>query len=141
MPHPEITMTQEGIHNPAEPRHYMRLKPVKGRVRVLREGAVLADSSRALRLLEVGKDLYDPVFYFPEEDVKAQLLPNDAKTHCPLKGDAAYFDLVGAEGRIAEQKIAWTYGEPFGFAEGLAGLIAFYADKVVFEEYPAGYDG
>jgi len=136
MSHPEITMTKEGIHNPAEPRHYMRLKPVKGRVRVLRDGEVLAESTRAVRLLEVGKDLYDPVFYFPEDDIKATLLPNEVTTHCPLKGDAAYFDLADQDGSIREERIAWSYPAPFDFAQGLRGLVAFYTDKVSFEESP-----
>ena len=32
-----------------------------------------------------------PVWYFPEDDLRADLLePSEKKTHCPYKGDATY---------------------------------------------------
>jgi uncharacterized protein (DUF427 family) len=57
----QVTLSRDTIHNPDDPRHYMRIKPVKGRVRILLGGRVLADSTDALRLLEAGHDVYDPV--------------------------------------------------------------------------------
>lgn len=136
MSHAEITMVQEGIHNPSDARHYMRLRPAKRHVRVLYKGQVLAESAKAVRLLEVGKDLYDQLFYIPEGDVKARLQRNDTKTHCPIKGDAAYFDLIDESGTVVQEKIAWTYPEPVDFAQGLKGLMAFYPEHVVVEESP-----
>jgi uncharacterized protein (DUF427 family) len=125
-----ITLVSQGIHNPAEPRHYMRLKPVAGRVRILAAGRALAESSRAMRMLEVGKDLYDPVIYVPRDDVLAPLAAvPDRSTHCPLKGDASYFRLEGDD-----DPIAWTYDRPLPFASMLDGLVAFYPDRVVVEE-------
>ena len=137
MPNSDITLSKETIHNPDEPRHFMRLKPVAGRVRVLRDGVVLADTTDAMRVLEVGKDVYDPVFYLPERDVSAPLGPNPRSTHCPLKGDAVYFDLLGPSGEVQQPEIAWSYAAPFDFAAGLAGRIAFYARHVTVEEAPA----
>ena len=137
MPNTDITMSKETIHNPAEPRHFMRLKPVAGRVRVLRDGAVLADTANALRVVEVGHDVYDPVLYLPREDVTAQLGPNPRSTHCPLKGDAVYFDLLGPDGEVQQPEIAWSYAKPFDFAADLAGRVAFYAKHVTVEEAPA----
>ncbi len=132
----DVTLATATIHNPAEIRHFMRLKPVGRRVRILRDGAVLAESTGAVRLLEVGRDVYDPVIYVPRADVRASLGPNDTSTHCPLKGDAAYFDLLDETGTVAQPKIAWTYPQPFDFATELNGLVAFYADQVTIEESP-----
>lgn len=136
MPHPEVTLVETAIHNPAEPRHFMRLKPVEGRVRILRDGEVLADSAAALRVLEVGRDLYDPTLYIPVGDVRAALAKTAKSTHCPIKGDAVYFDLVDAEGGTLQPEIAWSYPEPIAFAAGLSGRIAFYARHVTIEESP-----
>jgi len=131
-----VTLVTAAAHNPAEPRHFMRIKPIERRVRVLRDGAVLAESTAAVRLLEVGKDIYDPVVYFPRQDVSDALKRNDHSTHCPLKGDAAYFDLQGADGSVAAERIAWSYETPFDFAAELAGLVAFYGNAVTVEEAP-----
>ena len=136
MPHPDVTLAQEAIHNPGEPRHFMRLKPVGRRVRIRLGDEVLAETARALRVLEVGKDLYDPVLYVPDEDVVARLGPNDLTTHCPLKGDAAHFDLIGEDGTVRQPKIAWSYRETLDHASGLAGRTAFYTDRLTVEEAP-----
>jgi uncharacterized protein (DUF427 family) len=86
MSHPEITMSEETTHNPNESRHFMCAKPVPRIVRVRRGGKVIAESNNVLRITELGKDMYDPVFYFPKEDIIASLIPVEGKTsHCPLK--------------------------------------------------------
>ena len=137
MGHADVTMVANAIHNPAEPRHFMRIKPVDRQVVIWRDGERLAETTRAVRLLEAGKDLYDPVLYLPAEDVSPRLKPGDAPaSHCPLKGDAAYFDLVGPDGAVLVPKIAWSYPDPFDFASELAGRIAFYASQVTVEEVP-----
>ena len=131
-----VTLVTGAAHNPAEPRHFMRIKPIERRVRILRDGAVLAESTAAMRLMEVGKDIYDPVIYFPRRDVSDALKPNDHSTHCPLKGDAAYFDLCGEDGSVLAERIAWSYETPFDFAAELTGLVAFYGNAVTVEEAP-----
>ncbi|MEZ5774293.1 MAG: DUF427 domain-containing protein [Hyphomicrobiaceae bacterium] len=133
-----ITQSTKTIHNPDEPRHFMRLKPAGKRIRILREGRELAVSDRALRLLEVGKDVYDPVLYIPPEDVRADLLVRDKRTFCPLKGHASYFDLAAADGRAPVPEIAWSYRDTLPFAREIDGLVAFYGDKVTIEESPSG---
>ena len=65
----QVTLATATIHNPEEPRHFMRIKPAGRRVRVLRGDQVLADSTAALRVIEAGRDLYDPVLYLPRADV------------------------------------------------------------------------
>lgn len=130
-------MVAKAIRNPAEPRHFMRIKPVERRIVVWMEGEMLAETTGAVRVLEVGKDLYDPVLYLPAGDVTPRLRRNeDASSHCPLKGDAVYFDLLDAEGAVQVPKIAWSYAEPFDFAAELAGRVAFYARHVTIEDGP-----
>ena len=131
-----VTLAKETIHNPDEPRHFMRIKPVKGRVRVLYDGRVLAESTRALRVLEAGRDFYDPVVYFPASDVRANLLPVETRTFCPLKGHASYFDLAADGGRVEAPQIAWSYRETLEFAHALRDLVGFDASQVEIEEHP-----
>ena len=139
--HPNITLSDRAIHNPDDPRHFMRIKPVAGHVRVLCDGRVLAASDDALRLLEVGRDFYDPVFYLPLSDVQATLLEADKHTRCPLKGEASYFHLASATGAVEVAEIAWCYRSTLELAHELEGRVAFYASKVVVEEHPAPGNG
>ena len=124
------------IHRPEAPRHMMRIKPAERRVRVRLGQRTLAESTRALRLIEIGRDVADPVLYLPLEDVVATLAESGRSTHCPLKGDTTYFDL--ADGTA--DAIGWSYTRPLPFAAELAGHIAFDAARVTFESAPPGED-
>ena len=46
---------------------------------------------------------HQPIYYFPPEDVRADVLePSDRHTHCPKKGDASYYTIRGRrDGRDA----------------------------------------
>ena len=104
----DVTLVEQAIHNPGEPRHFMRIVPAGGRRTATIDGAVLADSADAVLVKEVARDIYDPVVYFPRQDVDmAKLALIDKTTHCPLKGDTEYFD-VTADGRTVAQA-AWSY--------------------------------
>lgn len=134
----DITLAPGTVHNPHEPRHFMRIKPVDGRVRIRRGGDVLAESDTAVRVLEVGRDFYDPVFYVPEGDIGVDLARSSAaSTHCPIKGEAVYFDLLDAAGTPVLEAIAWAYPDPVAGAEALAGRVAFDAAHVTIEQSPA----
>lgn len=134
MPPPSATET---IHNPSNPSHFMRLKPMRRRVRVLYGETPLLETDAAIWLLEIGRDVYDPVIYAPISAATAALAPSAAPaTRCPLKGEATYFDLVDDAGALQCEKIAWTYAAPFDFAADLAGLMAFYPDHVAIESRP-----
>jgi uncharacterized protein (DUF427 family) len=122
-------MSTKTIHRRNAPEHFMRIKPVAGKIKIERNGQVLAASSRALRLTEMGHDLYDPVFYIPKSDVSAELVTVPGKTtHCPLKGDACYFTLD------EEEPIAWSYDRPMDYSEEIRDFIAFYGNKVTISE-------
>lgn len=107
----------------------MQLDRVQQRVRIFYAGSEIATTDRALRLLEVGRRLYPPQYYIPEGDIVARLVSVDRQTHCPLKGDAAYFDLLADDAATGEA-IGWSYPEPLEFASELAGHIAFDPRRV-----------
>ena len=124
----DVTLVKNAIHNPNEPRHFMRIVPAGGRRIASVGGHVVAESEAAVVVKEVGRDIYDPVVYFPRSDVDmATLTTIDKSTHCPLKGDTEYFDLVVGDNRIAEA--AWSYVKMVAGDE-LKELIAFDSSKV-----------
>ncbi|MGH1347055.1 MAG: DUF427 domain-containing protein [Nannocystales bacterium] len=128
------SMVQGAIVRPDEPRHFMVLEPVEGVVTARVGGRVLARSSAALRVREVGKRIYDAVIYFPPQDVEAAALqPTSVVTTCPLKGTAAAFDVAGE--RVLE-RAAWSYQKTHDFDGRIAQLescVAFDASVVTIE--------
>ena len=123
------------ICRPDAPNHFMVLRSIDRLVKIrLPNGDLLAESDRAIRLMESGKSLYDPVIYLPRDDVTVDLNLEDKQTRCPLKGSAAYFGI--SNGQDNHESIAWSYPEPLEFAEPIKGLVAFYGSKVVVEEHP-----
>jgi uncharacterized protein (DUF427 family) len=109
-----------------KPDHRVDLLPEARRVRVTFAGAVIADSSAALRVEETG---HGPVHYVPEKDVRTELLhATEHKSYCPFKGDCSYWT-IDAGGRRAENAV-WGYRTPYDEASGLAGHYAFYGSRV-----------
>jgi uncharacterized protein (DUF427 family) len=67
------------------------LQPVPQRI-IIRLGRVLvADTSRALRVLETH---HAPTYYLPLPDIHATLRPAQGSSYCEWKGVARYFDMV-----------------------------------------------
>jgi uncharacterized protein (DUF427 family) len=111
--------------------HAIDVTPFGGRVRVRIGGGIVADTAHAL-LLEEGA--LPPVFYVPRGDVHMdRLAPSATTSHCPFKGDAAYFN--AAEG---PDDVAWSYEAPLPAAAAIAGHLAFYPDKAEVETVPFG---
>ena len=96
------------------------------RVRVAFAGEVVADSTDAHLLFETR---HLPVYYFPKKDVRFDLLSaTEHRTHCPYKGDAAYWT-VRVGDRVAENAV-WGYPEPFVEVAEIADYVAFYWNKM-----------
>jgi uncharacterized protein (DUF427 family) len=96
------------------------------RIRARLAGETIVDSRRAKLLHEQG---HLPIYYFPEDEVRMDLLePTDHTTRCPFKGQARYWS-ARAGGRLAENA-AWAYPDPIPEAPPLAGYVAFYWDKL-----------
>jgi len=96
------------------------------RLRVMFNGEVVADTTRGQYLRE-SKHL--PVYYFPLEDVRRDLLvATDQSTHCPFKGDAAYWT-VKVGNREAENAV-WTYPTPYDEVAEIKDYVSFYWDRM-----------
>jgi uncharacterized protein (DUF427 family) len=106
--------------------HWVEVEPSPRWVRVEFNGATIADSKRAKLLRETG---HRPVYYFPREDVRMDLLtPTDHHTRCPFKGDASYWTIQVGD-RTAENAV-WSYAEPLPAREDIKGYVAFYWNQV-----------
>jgi uncharacterized protein (DUF427 family) len=96
-------------------------------VRVVLGGIELADSARALRVLETS---HPPTIYVPPDDVRSEhLTPAAARsTWCEFKGAARYLDAVVDRNRV--ESVAWTFGDPALGYEALRDHVAFYPGRV-----------
>jgi uncharacterized protein (DUF427 family) len=106
--------------------HPITVTPARNRWRAYFNGHVIADTGDALILQEAS---YAPVVYFPREDVSMEYMSRtDRRTHCPHKGDAAYYSIL-MDGAFAENAV-WTYETPYPAMTAISGRLAFYPDKV-----------
>lgn len=105
-----------------------RIEPLKRRVRVLFGGQTVAESVRAVRVLETSSP---PTIYVPPDDVRMDAIrpaADDRQTWCEWKGRASYVDVaVGA--RVAE-RAGWSYPNPRKDFEPIAGWLSFYPGRV-----------
>ncbi|WP_269714578.1 DUF427 domain-containing protein [Caulobacter sp. NIBR2454] len=113
--------------------HPLRLERKDGRVQVLFEGHLIADSDDVVVLREADMA---PVFYFPRQDVEMVVLrKNDIVTQCPYKGAATHFTVM-RDAKIIE-RFAWSYEQPKSEVFGIGDRIAFYPEHVEFREIAA----
>lgn len=109
---------------------HIRILPSKGTWVIRANGAVIGESRKALELYEGARG---PVIYFPREDLAMALMDRTAtQSTCPWKGKASYFSLATESGTIRDA--AWSYETPKAGADGIAGHLAFYPDKVTLEQ-------
>jgi uncharacterized protein (DUF427 family) len=94
------------------------------------------DSRRVKMLHEHG---HLPLYYFPEEDLRADLLEaTGTATTCPHKGEASYWS-VRVGDRVAEDAV-WAYPDPVESARALAGYRSVHwsaMDEWLEEDEPA----
>ncbi len=122
-----------------------RLDPVEKPIEAFFAGERIVSTTRAYRVLETS---HPPVYYFPPEDVRMDLLrPVEGGSYCEWKGGAEYLDLVVGE-RVA-RKVAWRYPRPTPAFGPIAGYLAFYARPLDYatvggdrvEPQPGGFYG
>jgi uncharacterized protein (DUF427 family) len=117
---------EEVFTHPRDPYTRIDILPSSRHVRVEVDGVTIAESASPRLLFETGLPVR---YYLPKTHVRLDLLtPTDSVTHCPYKGQAEYWS-VRAGDRVHED-LAWSYRAPLPESGRVAGLIAFYNDRV-----------
>lgn len=99
-----------------------RTEPAARRIRVVFGGLTIADTDRALRVVETG---HPPVYYVPPEDVLVEHLERtDMQTVCEFKGVAIHY--AARTGDRREAVAAWCYPDPTPAFAAIARYLAFY---------------
>lgn len=116
---------EEVFTHPRSPYARIDVLPSSRHVVVTSGDTVLADSTHAHVLHETG---LPPRWYIPRVDVRMDLLSlSETVTHCPYKGTTVHFTApVGGEA----VDVAWSYPTPLPESIRVAGLVAFYDDRV-----------
>ncbi|PDS31057.1 DUF427 domain-containing protein [Rhizobium phaseoli] len=118
-------MSEKSIRIPG-PDHPITVEYNPCRVVVTLGGRTIADSRDVLTLREAS---YPPVQYIPRRDVDMSLLRRtDHSSHCPYKGDAAYYSIV--PGGERGENAVWTYEAPNAAVSNIKDHLAFYPDRV-----------
>ena len=117
---------EEVFVHPRDPYSRIDIVPSGRRVRVEIEGVTVADTTNASFLFETGLPTR---YYIPKTDVRMALLtPTDLATACPYKGTARYWSAT-IDGETHDN-IVWGYDSPLPESQKVAGLVAFYNEKV-----------
>lgn len=99
-----------------------RLETSTRHIQVIFGGVTIADTWRALRVLETS---HPPVYYLPPDDVRMEFMFHSSyHSYCEWKGTASYYT-IKVNGRSAS-RCAWTYFSPEQTYRTMAGYIAFY---------------
>lgn len=116
-----------------EKRHYAVMDSYNRKLTIKIKDEILAETTNAIILKEVGKGVYDPVFYVPKEDLVTELVPeNERSSTCPIKGAASYWNLETP----TENYFAWSYEEPLPRAKKIKGYVAFNMEYVTLISEP-----
>ena len=111
------------------PGYRVELVPWRGRGRVRLGDRVLAASEACLIVKESD---HAAQLYFPEASVAWEHFEATAHhSSCPFKGEADYWTLVASDPPL--ENVVWAYRTPLEEVAGLAGYVAFYADRLVVE--------
>jgi uncharacterized protein (DUF427 family) len=108
---------------------YVRVDALRSNrpVRVELEGIVLADSRSPVMVFETGLPTR---YYLGRTDVDfGHLIPTDTVTACPYKGITSGYWSVRAGGSV-HRDLAWCYDFPARQLLPIAGMVAFYNEKV-----------
>lgn len=118
---------EEVFVHPRNP--YVRVDALRSHrhVCVKLDGLVLAETRSSVMLFETGLPTR---YYIDRTDVRIEhLVPSDTRTPCPYKGETSNYWSVQVDGRIHED-LAWAYNFPKDAVRPIAGMVAFYNEKV-----------
>jgi uncharacterized protein (DUF427 family) len=121
-----VEETQPVMGHPHDPFKRIDVLATDRHLVVSLDGAVLADTHRAVALHET----HLPVrWYIPQDDVDmTRLEPSDSRTVCAYKGQAGYYSVAG--GGPDGRDIAWTYPDPLHDALHVRDHVCFYNERV-----------
>jgi uncharacterized protein (DUF427 family) len=112
--------------HPRDPYTRVDILPSSRHVRVDVEGETIAESTSPSLLFETGLPVR---YYLPKTHVRLDLLtPTETLTHCPYKGQAEWWSVRARQN--LHDDLAWSYRTPVPESQKIAGLIAFYNEKV-----------
>ena len=117
---------EEVVTHPRDPYTRVDILPSSRHVRIEVGGVTVAESTSPKLLFETGLPAR---YYLPKTHVRLDLLiPTDTVSHCPYKGQAEWWSV--RVGDNVHQDLAWSYRTPLPESQKIAGLIAFYNEKV-----------
>ncbi len=118
---------EEVFVHPRSP--YSRVDAVRAErsVRVEVDGVLLAEATSAVLVFETGLPTR---YYLPRTALNLDVLePSDTVTACPYKGRTGAYWSARAGGTV-HRDLAWSYDFPTRELTPIAGLVAFYNEKV-----------
>ncbi len=122
--------TEEIRVHPRDPYHRVDAVPSDRHVIVRVGDRVIAESRRPTMVFETGLPART---YLPEEDVdRDRLEASDTVTACPYKGTTSRYYSIRTDDGLVEDAV-WVYDEPRDEVSTVAGLFAFYDDKVTID--------
>ncbi len=120
---------EEIFVHPRSPSTRIQILPSSRRVVVTVDGIVVAESDRPTFLHETGLRRRT---YLPKLDVRMDLLvPTSTTSRCPYKGTAVWWSLVTPSAEHTD--LVWSYPSPLRESAPIAGLLAFYDERVALE--------
>ena len=100
--------------------------PYPHRIRAVFNDVTVVDSNRVMVMHETR---LDPVYYFPRQDVRMDLMyKSDNQTHCPFKGNASYWNLKVGDQVL--ENVMWSYEDTFEDAAQIKDYVAFHAETL-----------
>ena len=115
-------------------RHYAIIDTYPRKLTLKLNDKVIAESENTLILKEVAKTVYNPVFYFPKQDIKIELVGEpERKSFCPIKGDASYWNF---KENPSSDYFAWSYEKSLPRTKKIEGYIAFNLERLTLISEP-----
>jgi uncharacterized protein (DUF427 family) len=108
---------------------YVRVDALRStrHIRVELDGIVLAESDSPVLLFETGLPTR---YYLNRTDIDfSHLVPSPTVSHCPYKGSTSGYWSVRTGAGLAPD-LVWAYDFPTVALSSIAGLVAFYNEKV-----------
>jgi uncharacterized protein (DUF427 family) len=117
---------EEVFTHPRNPYTRVDILASSRHVRVEVGGTTVAESASPRLLFETGLPVR---YYLPKPHVRMDLLVHtDTVSHCPYKGQAEWWSVRVGDG--LHEDLAWSYPSPLAESQKIAGLVAFYDEKL-----------